>query len=1079
MINYQTFYNKYVNKNKENSASPRVFPFGNFALPRSSILHYVPLSQDDVGPPENYPLIAKSERKVPVHHVQQIATMEGKPVPLSTPIAESIRSYHNRNRKLIKTENFKNGTKDPITPFVINYSFASKKLRYPNNLKSQYFRSVNMLNTVIRTAAKLADETEFNQFMFVNMPRSLNKIGFLRMAANNMTAVHYQRFSNYDEVFLFHLWMWCGDQRSQSAFNYLNEEQMKKINIVFVSDGVYTIFNLGSWNSFRKNSIEDTGYPADVFQLRFVKMEMKFLEASKNNETIDEGESDESISEITSTLQDSQAEDDDRETVEDPRESKIASLDINNLDQYLQDRQNETGEDSLPDEDESSVSDKELFQDIPDTEKSVEGDIADSLTEAELEDEINSIDAMLTGNDERSIVGEYEDPVVVSDIPTDYAKASIEVLDAFAEQGTMSAATYKKKVEAAHKFETATVDLDGATVNLKDFITIDKKDLVIPERVEMKDPGAITDKRMLSAKLNYFDSHYIENVMKRDIALACTSMQKAGINISDIKKTTHEDAVTAYEMYTVKYTPIEGQTSSIRFKIPKLNENGVFKVNGREYVMRKQKGDIPIRKVNSSRVALTSYFGKVFIDLVERRQFNYGRWITNKIRSAALDKTNTLVKDSRSGNVFDSTAAVPSLYSILATEFKTFTVVSKDYEIFFYLDYQARQGRFGEQLVMETETSTKMTFIGLYTTAKEKWPVVIDSKNNLYVKRKDSLDELPALEEMIGLNPNDGPVEACELNVLGKTIPVGICLGYEMGLESLLKKLKISYREVMAGTRLNLTKEEHAIRFSDLAIVYNRKDAVASLILNGFNLYADQISEYSFYQFNNKPVYLNVLESKKITMRYLRKLDMLNKLFVDPITEKLLIEMKEPTTFRDLLVRSAQLLVTRDHPDEVDGSMQRIKGYERMVGAIYSQLSKSVETYYTKGNRSSAAIELHPEAIWMDILTDTAKAPYNELNPIQNLKHHEAVIFSGTGGRSAQSMVKRTRTYHKNDLGVISEATVDSGNVALNVYLSPDANFNNVYGISTPIDSNDPSQLNPTKIYSTSALTFAGVDGDD
>lgn len=150
-----------------------------------------------------------------------------------------------------------------------------------------------------------------------------------------------------------------------------------------------------------------------------------------------------------------------------------------------------------------------------------------------------------------------------------------------------------------------------------------------------------------------------------------------------------------------------------------------------------------------------------------------------------------------------------------------------------------------------------------------------------------------------------------------------------------------------------------------------------------------------------------------------------------------------------------------------------------MVGAIYSQLSKSVETYYTKGNRSSAAIELHPEAIWMDILTDTAKAPYNELNPIQNLKHHEAVIFSGTGGRSAQSMVKRTRTYHKNDLGVISEATVDSGNVALNVYLSPDANFNNVYGISTPIDSNDPSQLNPTKIYSTSSLTFAGVDGDD
>lgn len=56
-----------------------------------------------------------------------------------------------------------------------------------------------------------------------------------------------------------------------------------------------------------------------------------------------------------------------------------------------------------------------------------------------------------------------------------------------------------------------------------------------------------------------------------------------------------------------------------------------------------------------------------------------------------------------------------------------------------------------------------------------------------------------------------------------------------------------------------------------------------------------------------------------------------------------------------------------------------------------------------------------------------------ESNPIHNLKELEVTTLSGVGGRSARTLGKRSRKYHNNDLGSISEYTPDSGMVAMEV----------------------------------------------
>jgi hypothetical protein len=230
------------------------------------------------------------------------------------------------------------------------------------------------------------------------------------------------------------------------------------------------------------------------------------------------------------------------------------------------------------------------------------------------------------------------------------------------------------------------------------------------------------------------------------------------------------------------------------------------------------------------------------------------------------------------------------------------------------------------------------------------------------------------------------------------------------------------------------------------------------------------------YTFDKKDVYLNILESKKISIRYLREIELMYQMFIDPITKEILEEMKEPTTFRGLLMRSCELMLTDHHPDEMDPAFMRRKGYERFAGAAYAEIVRSVRLHKGRIEKARHPIEMNPHSVWMSISQDPSKILVSDINPVENLKQMESVTFGGTGGRSSRSMVKNTRSYHKNDMGTISESTVDSGDVGVNIYTSADPQFTSLRGLTKRYDEKESG---PTSLFSTSALLSPGSDQDD
>lgn len=477
-------------------------------------------------------------------------------------------------------------------------------------------------------------------------------------------------------------------------------------------------------------------------------------------------------------------------------------------------------------------------------------------------------------------------------------------------------------------------------------------------------------------------------------------------------------------------------------------------------------GVLPIRKLSKSKVALTSYFSKTFVTRSEKVVNNYPDWLTNKIASMGISLENEKVTQVMLSDVFDSNNVTPRIYSIMASRFRSFN--ASGYEFFF--DYSAREKYFGLEEVKAAEVN-KMVVIG----KKGKNLIVVDENDILYLLKNDDLEVIGTFENILEINDKP-PLEVAEIKIFDKKIPVGIFLAYQLGLSQLLKVLNVIPRRVTAGERLNLSEDEFAIRFQDESLIFRRDNKQASMILSGLANLDKSIENYPVHLFDKKDIYFNVLEREKIGLRYLREMDLMTEMFVDPITEEILGEMKEPTDFIGLLFRSTELLLTDWSPDETDMAYMRIKGYERFAGATYAQLVKAIRLQRARGSVANAKIEIPPYAVWQATSQDSSVKQVEESNPVHNLKEMEEVTYSGTGGRSQRSMVKRTRVFHPNDMGMISEATKDSADVAITTFLTADPLIDNLRGLSYKFTGKNAGT---SSLLSTSALLAPGSNRDD
>jgi hypothetical protein len=118
------------------------------------------------------------------------------------------------------------------------------------------------------------------------------------------------------------------------------------------------------------------------------------------------------------------------------------------------------------------------------------------------------------------------------------------------------------------------------------------------------------------------------------------------------------------------------------------------------------------------------------------------------------------------------------------------------------------------------------------------------------------------MESFLGIDPFNAPVDFAQVKIYGKTIPVGVVLGYLYGMDNLIKMLKVQPRRVPAGQRQNLQSHEFAIQFSDETLIFSKYDDLAAMVFGGFKEYEKATKLYASHTFDKPNVYLNILESQ-------------------------------------------------------------------------------------------------------------------------------------------------------------------------------------------------------------------------
>lgn len=1048
---YNRFYKNHGIRFLVNLKTPKLNNYSELVLPRDSILHWVDYEgKYEVGPPQDEPILVKSASRMYVEAVAKYP--EGDVLKPGWVIAKNntrgyVINYDSENPNIKRMTKMVNEyvSKD-ILP-LYTYGLISKSYRYRMYVDSELNRWFNYHYTVFQKALTASKISDRHQFVELDAPKHFPSFQNIKKGESGIDKTNIRYLPLKDHWMIMVLWNLIAGNGNDFIFTNYELADFDKINIIWKTNDKYILMNLGLMLGYAHG--EKPAISAAKLQRRMVKMFIRLNSLSLMDADIDD-ELAEQVDKFTGE------EEDDIET-------KVDDVDIGELEEDIND------DDDLelnPFKKSKPVPIKTLadaalnFKDPNDV---VLDD--DDTEEPEDDEDKEFLDALelVADDDGNTISGykAYEPKVITSQTVIEEEGGKL------VKAGVMSVGSFDRFKRLASEAGELP-DPMGSNKTISDASLITKEDITIEEVTLLPvKSNDIIDKSMLSSSLSKYNEQYIEKVYQKDILNAVMSVQRGGIVIKDYQIDEVETVNDRYNVHKVQIETLKGHVSTLSFKVPVIESDGTFKSAGSKRYMRKQRGDVPIRKVDYNSVALTSYYSKMFVNRSARKQFNYEGYVHDYLVNSSISNTND-ISDIKFGDVFKNDLKLPRIYTIMAKKFISFVCKG---DIFSFnankLD-EIFTGRLKRKNIIPIAKSVKTGEVTLYLTNNDN-PELLDSTGVSINK---------SLEEHIGLDINIAPVEYAEVNIFGKSIPAVLLLGHHIGFGNLLKTLKVKPRREARNKRLNLMDGEYAIRFHDEVLIFNRKhDKKANLIVNGLLRFKNSINTISVYDLDNKSIYSDLFEEIKAPLKLLKESKDMFNLWVDPITESILIEMGEPTDLVMLFIRAVELLVLDEHPEGMDISYMRDKGYERISGMIYSELVKATRDYNTKSIYSNNKLTINPESVWYSIITDQTVSMVEDSNPIHNMKEKETIIYSGSGGRSGQTMTAAARKYHKSNLGITSEATVDSGDTGTIIYNVADPNYTSVYGASRRVE--DINKVGGAKILSPSALLAPGGEHDD
>lgn len=1067
----------------EQFGKPKIASITALEFPRASIFHFLPNGTDCLGPEQSLPYLAKAEKLMYARHhtTYYEEAVHGRPLPLvRQDLNTKLLSWHRANRRIRPLKDDKLIIQDPRTLLIENYANLPYMYRYQETMMSWHDRYHNIYSTIWHTIGEDIKRYDRNNYVIIELPEVLPSIVDLKRAEVKRDNQTLKNIRTDGQLTFLDLWTWLGNHRERSLLSLMGNEQLLEVNIILKVGTRFTNLNLGELNYWRTGLVPTGGtrrtgneyftndvgtdyhVPESLDQITELasRLGLEYFHGDVGNEAVD--------SKIKGLLSGLQAQnrlyvtcinlitaaqsgaliDSVSEHIE-AQSAAVAEIALEATEEEIRDAQVAIGR--APSEQEEQVMDEESLKeelssyDKIDVDENAEFAIAKPVDTSTMTPRDIALSAMQPLSPEQCVDNACQQYIAAGTL-------SVKAYDTFKELAT----TYKR------------IPNPNGEGTLGDNLEAAPEDVVLKEEVPFDDVFII-DKTMAKSKVRNLDRQYVDRVMGKDINSTVMVLQRAGFPILNYEVERITNAANDFNMHTIEVATIKGQPkTTLRLLMPKVDRYGTFRVNNIKYTMRRQRVDLPLRKIAPDEVALTSFYGKHFVSRSGKVVHDYQNWLVNNVRAQCEDNNNVIVTGARYGSVFNREVELPRDYAALSHQLSQFTLNKVTY----HFDFNNVDKHFPQEVVKEM-VNEELLPVGVRGSTYYG----MDRNSVVFKLTPNGPEQAGTLPELLGLDVSKAPYEMATLSVSDKDMPIGIAFSYYHGLTGMLEQFGIDHRQVDPAERVALNDNEFAIKLADCKLIVSPSTRKQALIANGLRPYLKLTNTFTLKDMNTPEVYQVLVAKDKMKPYYLKELENMDAMFVDPITLRILKGRKEPETWQGLLERSVEMICYDAHPDEIDIMEQHIYGHQRIVGAMYTELARSVREYVAKPNNGKKRIDISTRAALERIMEDGSVAPVSDCTPIHAVKQASVVTAGGTGGRSRRSMVKRTRRFSPTALGVMSGDGVDNGDAGMTEYLAADSQLATIDGlISVDIDR---SKLNPSQYMSLLSMTAPELYFDD
>lgn len=1093
LITFGQFENRQAIRNSAQLLQPRTVLLENLMMPRDAVIHHLDFSKESSFPNRELPQLAgtPSKKRIPIQHITDLTSKTEVGVIQNRYVDKDIREWMRGNMDqwrvwdLLTTPN-----PDTTVNAVINYNHLVGLYKYKPNLLTAYNQRFDLLKTYWQTVAAAAQVSPNHyQFVKVKVPKAIPSRNLLDKIVA-MPAVRMSRILNTDALFsLTQLYMYLNPAtRAKSALADVPQDITSRIVVEFNYDEYSVFCKLSHLVSLLKDSPLENKLKLPVARVQQVFLLMmlrtqSIVEEKRNgqNSTLLLQDQEDAKQLQSAVLPDETNEDDSGSETQRPPQDTVPGGNISQLQSSLIPKQSAPHL-PLP---ASNLKDNAFF-DVPEMPDNWDTKLDEDLSEYEgtsdmffskvvqqvstLPETVETEPDADSGDDQTQTALDIHavdrNPERIAQLlrtPTVQEKLETYIQEAkgYDALSTAEARVLRKTFEKRQQMSSPY----NPSVKIDEYKQVTPEDLQLPD-FKLPIKNDLVPESHKQERLFNIDKKYIRTTLRKHLLACVTSLESNDLIIKDYQVEEIKQSIGRYEVHKVTFKPLRGKESSVYFRIPVINDEGEFTAGNVTYRMRRQKSQIPICKVSPIKVAVTSNYNKLFIGRSERKAFDPYANIATQIKTDYLEVKGNITK-IEPANRFDNLLKLPNMYAAMSQHFNS--VVTPEYHLYFN---HAEIGNHIDEKVLKDLQSKNLTFIG---HNRQSQILVMDSTEAVF-NYSAGMQPLPPFSEMLGLDSTKIPQAFSSIKILGDNIPLGVMLGYYLGFKDLVAVTGAQMTVHPRGARIaSNSNKDVVLRFGDAKVLVQCPDTQTTLLFAGYNFYANYIKTQTLESFYSQNVYLDLLESRDAGLMHLKEMDSLRSSFIDPITKDALISINEPTEFLPLMLRANEMLADFHHLDVNDPTNARIRGYDRVPGLVYRALSESVREHRMRGGKGK--IELDPFKVWKYVTQDTTVKVTEDNNPITDVKETESVTFSGQDGLSRTATPEALRRYHPKDRQLVSEATVDSSDVALNLYLSPYAKIKNLLGdVDVQADESDTS---PEKIFSTSMQLVPMSEFDD